>query len=86
MKFSSTPAWSFAGKKQLEGQSLGPGPGHYELKKYTDFNGDGFSLPKAERKGMETKNGVGPGQYNFDVSSFRKDGASFKGKRSTLLK
>jgi hypothetical protein len=87
MKFSSTPAWTFAGKRKGKNSLAGPGPGYYNLKKFTDFKSGGYSLPRAKRSNNEKlKNKVGPGQYNYDYSSFNGNGASLKGKRSTLLK
>lgn len=86
MKFTSTPAWSFAGKRKGKEGLAGPGPGYYNLKKFTDFKSGGYSLPKAKRNDLsKMRHTLGPGQYNYDYTSFKGNGASLKGKRSLLL-
>ena len=82
MKFSSVPAWSFGGRRPYANKKAGdPGPGHYNAKN-SKFRKGGFSLGRAERKGAldGNNNPVGPGQYNYNYTSFGNKGASIKGK------
>lgn len=84
MKFTSTPAWTFAGKRKGHEGDAGPGPGQYDFKK--GMQSGGYSLPRAKGTDLEKiQNPVGPGQYNYDYTSFKGNGTSLKGKRSLLL-
>ena len=87
MKFTSVPAWTFAGRHpKNNGKQDLPGPGNYNLSKFTTFqDSKGFSMGKTNYRNKKDGDGVvGPGAYNYNYSSFRNNGVTIKGGKMKL--
>ena len=79
MQFSSVPAWSFGlkGKGNTAGGDI-PGPGEYKQKDPGWRGGRQFA--KSPRSRQKEISEVGPGKYNTNTTSFKKNGAIIQGK------
>ena len=88
MKFSSVPVWTMGQKLPGSQPEQKPGPGNYN----SNNNGKSepnFSFGKAERQGIIDNEdlGVGPGNYNYNVSSLGKmGGAPLKAKQRNPIR